>query len=198
MVEKKKTWRLYSYVDAIRGSEESGSPYGMTTYDLAKPKSYSAEKLKTKRTYLTHDQKKTWKHMYAGFVAHGMKLAGAKRKASGILRGQTTSERRGHREEQEYNRKALYAMHKWFEEQLEFDFAWVGVLERSSEYDLNIEYQTEYESKNRRFMWQLTALDGEIMYGLIYEKGKISKLKMWSDFPVTEFQIVISGFREWL
>lgn len=200
----KRYQTLYSYVDAISQTGKHGnSPYGLTSYDIYRLMKKGKSIFTERKTYprLTKEQKPKWKHMYAGFVSAGLKLSQAKRKASGILRGMSAREAMGHADElladEKYDSDALFAMHKYFEDVLEFDWKWVDVIQKAKQSEINIEFETEKAVDNRRFAWQMTAVDGEIVHRIIYEKGKIIKDSMYDAFDRQDFKINIRELRIW-
>lgn len=95
-----------------------------------------------------------------------------------------------------YNAEALFAMHQYMERELQHYLNLEMELADISE--INIEDNTEYNTKHRRFLWQLTdMITGEIRYHLIYEKGQILEKKMWEGFDSLDFKINIRELRIW-
>lgn len=95
-----------------------------------------------------------------------------------------------------YDSEALFAMHQYMERALQFYLKLEMGLADISE--INIEVDTEYKTKHRRFLWQLTDMEsGEIRYHLIYEKGQTIEKEMWEGFDSLDFKINIRELKLW-
>lgn len=217
-------WNVHSYEIFLSGEDQGNSPFSMTSYDHTKGD--RIEKVVSKRKpsegvkrRLTKEEKPRWKHMYAGFVRAGMQLPQAKRKASGIIRGITTQEARGHKEEigifdeiekvipaPEYNSEALFSMQKYFEQLVEHHLKWY--FEPAQETDIYADFDTQHQGQYRRFEWKLFGESGELRYFITYEKGQIINMQMWGrktkeqefdwdSFDVQDFLLNIKELRVW-
>jgi hypothetical protein len=208
----KQQWETNSFEVFLSASENGTSPFSMTSYDhrkgmqLVKITSEKKESPGFGRR-LTKDEKPRWRHMYAGFVRAGMMLPQARRKASGIIRGLTTQEARGHKEElgiiteslkkvlpETYNPEQLFAMQRYMEEQIQFYLKWF--FESAKIDEIYVDYDS-MSHENRQFEWKLFNEDGELRYWLVYEKGQIIKQQMWESFSMLDFKINIRELSIW-